>query len=212
LLDAIHAVPRDAYRVDDDPDGLIKWAHVGKDFASGFPLNLKAFARITGIEDVTAVVAQIVAKFQQLVERNGLNKELYKENGSPRHESSAQRLFFAIAHSYCEANNLDISPEVDSGSGQVDFKMSHGFDSRVLVEIKLSTNPKTVPGYRSQLETYRASEQTMRAFYVVIDVGGMGKKDERLMAIRNDATKNGEPLSELVFVDGTIKESTSKRK
>jgi hypothetical protein len=212
LLDAIHAVPKDAYRVDQDPDGLIKWAHVGRDFASGFPLDLTAFARLNRADDVNAVVKTIIEKFQQLVERNGLNKELYKEDGRPRHESTAQRLFFAIAHSYCEANNLDISPEVDSGNGQVDFKMSRGFNLRVLVEIKLSTNPKTVSGYRHQLETYKASEQTMRAFYVVIDVGGMGKKDERLVRIKNEAARRGEPLSELVFIDGTLKESASKRK
>lgn len=212
LLDAIHGVPPRAYSVDTDPDGLIKWAHVGKQFASGFPLDLLPFQRLLDLASVNNLVKKIVEKFQQLIEHNGLNKELYKENGEPRHEATAQRLFFAIAYCYCEANNIDISPEVDTGTGQVDFKISKGFEAKVLVEIKLSTNSKIIHGYETQLETYKKSERTMRAFYVVVDVGRMGKKDERLVKVKNDASSKGEPLSELVFVDGTIKASASKRR
>jgi hypothetical protein len=212
LLDAIHIVPPEAYRVDVDPDGLVKWAYVANQFASGFPLNLLAFARLKHVDDVNEIVKHIIERFKQLIEHNGLNKELYKDNGDQRHEATAQRLFFAIAYCYCEANNLDVSPEVDSGNGQIDFKISQGFNARVLVEIKLSTNGKSVSGYKAQLETYKESEQTMRAFYVVIDVGRMGKKDERLIKIRNEALSKKEPLSELVFIDGLVKESASKRK
>jgi hypothetical protein len=158
------------------------------------------------------LVKRIVERFQQLIEHNGLNKELYKENGNPRHEATAQRLFFAVAYCYCEANNVDIAPEVDTGTGQVDFKMSKGFEARVLVEIKLSTNSNLVHGYETQLETYKRSERTIRAFYVVIDVGRMGKKDNRLIKMRNEASSRGKPLSELVFVDGSVRASASKRR
>jgi hypothetical protein len=212
LLDAIHRVPPRAYSVDADPDGLIKWAHVAKQFANGFPLDLLAFRRLRDIDAVNDLVGRIVEKFLQLIEHNGLNKELYKENGEPRHEATAQRLFFAIAHCYCEANNIDISPEVDTGTGQVDFKISKGFEAKVLVEIKLSTNPNIVHGYETQLETYKQSERTMRAYYIVIDVGRLGKKDEHLVKVRNKASAQGEPLSELVFIDGTLKASASKRR
>lgn len=132
LLDAIHGVPPRAYSVDTDPDGLIKWAHTGKEFASVFPLDLLEFRRSGDLNAVYDLVKKIVAKFQQLVEHNGLNKELYKENEDPRHEATAQRLFFAIAYCYCEANNIDISPEVDAGTGQVDFKISMGSRLRFL--------------------------------------------------------------------------------
>ncbi|MGA3118217.1 MAG: hypothetical protein ABSF90_27795, partial [Syntrophobacteraceae bacterium] len=130
----------------------------------------------------------------------------------PRHESTAQRLFFAVAYSYCVANNVDISPEVDTGTGQIDFKCAKGFDSKVLVEIKLSTNPRILHGYETQLEIYKKSEDTLRAFYVVIDVGRMGDKDQKLVRIKNEAAKKGQPLSELVFIDGILKPSASKRR
>lgn len=212
LLEAIHGVSPRAYEVSTDPNGLIKWAHIGKEFASVFPLNLMAFSHPSDLTTLFSLVKNIIERFEQLIEHNGLNKELYKEGGDPRHESTAQRLFFAIAYCYCEANNVDISPEVDTGTGQVDFKLSKGFDAKVLVEIKLSTNPKVVHGYETQLETYKESERTMRAFYVVIDVGRMGKKDQQLIKVQNTASSKGHPLSELKIVDGTLKAPASKRK
>lgn len=211
LLDAIHEVPPAGYDLAADPDGLIQWAHVATRFAKSYPLNLLAFQHPTDLQTVYELVHRVVKQFQQLIENNGLNKELYKETGEPRRESTAQRLFFTVAHCYCEANNVDVSPEVDSGTGQVDFKFSKGFDARVLVEVKLSTNQKLVHGYETQLEIYKQSEQTMRAIYLVIDVGKMGKKDKRLIAVRNETSKLGQPLSDLVIVDGTLKPSASKR-
>ncbi len=212
LLDAIHGVPPRAYNVDTDPDGLIKWSPIGSQFANRFPLDLLEFRHLSDLNIFHNLVKRIVERFQQLIEHNGLNKELYKENGDPRREATAQRLFFAIAYCYCDANNVDISPEVDTGTGQVDFKLSKDFKSKVLVEIKLSTNTKLVHGYKTQLETYKRSERTMRAFYVVIDVGRIGKKDEYLFKVRNEASSKGKPLSELVLVDGTLKASASKRR
>ncbi len=137
---------------------------------------------------------------------------MYKENRRPKHESTAQRLFFAVAYSYCKANNIDVSPEIDTGTGKVDFKFSSGFEARTLVEVKLSTNARLVHGYEVQLETYKASEETRSAIYLVIDVGSMGKKEERLLKLRRDAAASGdEPLSDLEFVNGIIKPSASKR-
>ncbi len=210
LLKAIKIVPRKHYDSVTDPDMLFKWATLGREFAGRFPLDLSG-ERIGDLKDSFSVVKDIVNKFKHLIEHNGLNKELYKSPGIPRHESTAQRLFFAVAYSYCEANNLDISPEVDTGNGKIDFKFSKGFNERVLVEIKLSTNPKVVSGYETQLEVYRAAEKTMKAVFLVIDVGGMGKKDERLIKLRNKASSKGHPLSELAFVDGSVKLSASKR-
>jgi hypothetical protein len=132
------------------------------------------------------------------------NKEAHNEN-------VAQRIFFGIAHSYCAANNLDITPEADTGSGVVDFKFAAGHQAKVLVETKLSTNWKLVGGYEKQLETYKESEQTKRAIYLVVDVGGMGKKDEQLFNLRNERRKKGEPVSDIVFVDAILKPSASKR-
>ena len=125
-------------------------------------------------------------------------------------ESYAQRLFFAVAYSYCRANDLDLSPEADSGRGPVDFKVSKGFNRRVLVEIKLSSNPKVVAGYTKQLEAYKAAEESIRAIFLVLDVGKMGKKDQALYKARNDAAGVGDPVSDIEIVDAIPKPSASK--
>jgi hypothetical protein len=85
----------------------------------------------------------------------------------------------------------------------VDFKLSSGYDGRVLVEVKLSTNPKVLAGYEKQLQTYKDAEETTHGFYVIIDVGRMGRKAEKLLALKNRAAKAGRPSSEIVLIDGS---------
>lgn len=210
LLKAIKSAPTQPYDIASDPDGVIAWAAKGEQFAEKFPLKLKKRAT-NNLDGVFGIVKEIVQQFRHLIENNGLNKELYQSNKTPRHESTSQRLFFAVAYAYCRANNIDVSPEIDTGSGKIDFKFSSGFNERVLVEIKLSTNPKVVSGYQTQLEVYKAAEETMKAIYLVIDVGKMGSKEKILTKLQNEARKRHEPLSDLEFVDGMIKPTASKR-
>lgn len=210
LLKAIKSVPGQPYDVESDPEGVIVWATKGEQFAQKYPLTLKEHST-ESLDAVFHIVKEIVIQFRHLIENHGLNRELYRSDKQPRHESTAQRLFFAVAYAYCRANNVDISPEIDTGNGKIDFKLSRGFDDRVLVEIKLSTNPNVVPGYQTQLEVYKAAEETLKAIYLVIDVGRMGRKENALMRMRNDSAKRREPLSDLEFVDGTIKPTASKR-
>ena len=211
LLDIVHSAPPIPYDSINDPNGLISWARLAQKYTSDFPLNITLKKVTLSLESVFEIVRTIIAQFRQLVENNGLNKELFKKDKKPRHESSAQRIFFAVAYSYCKANDIDISPEIDTGTGKIDFKFSTGFESRVLVEVKLSSNGQLVSGYSTQLELYKKSEETMKAFYLVIDVGGMGNKDTRLFKIRNEVSAQGHPLSEVEFVDARLKPTASKR-
>jgi hypothetical protein len=210
LLKAIKSASAQPYDIKADPKGLVAWATKGEQYTQEFPLNLKNLST-SNLDDVFNVVKKIVEQFRHMIEYNGLNKELYRSKDHARHESTAQRLFFAIAYSYCRANNIDVSPEIDTGNGKIDFKFSRGFNKRVLVEIKLSKNTNVVGGYKTQLEVYKAAEQTMKAIYLVINVGSMGHKVEQLMELRNEALKRHKPLSDLEFVDGLIKPTASKR-
>jgi hypothetical protein len=211
LLNAMQASAHVPYPVEKDPEGLTQWAAIGYEAAQKQPLSINKPTARNGSE-LKRVVAEIVAQFRHLVENCGINKDLYREDKSPRHESTAQRIFFSVAYAYCKSNDIDISPEIDTGNGKIDFKFSQGFNRRVLVEIKLSTNSGTVSGYNNQLELYKRSQETESATYLVIDVGSMGKKDERLLAERNKAVKRGDPVSDVEFVDATLKPSASKRK
>ncbi len=209
MLEVIHDVPRVPYDGAADPEGLLAWIRLRQSIAYTHPLPLMLVRKPT-INDVHEVVRSIVKHFRHLVEDKGLWKELWSAK-RPRPEKSAQRIFFAVADAYCAANHLDISPEADSGSGPVDFKVSSSYRNRVLVEVKLSTNNKVVHGYEIQLDTYKRAENTIRATYLLIDVGQMGNKYKRIAALMSAARKRDEPASEIALIDGKRQESASKR-
>ncbi|MDL1871873.1 hypothetical protein FBR05_06680 [Deltaproteobacteria bacterium PRO3] len=208
VLDLIHEVQPTPYNVKEDPEGIFTWRNIRESIAVKFPLNLKK-PRVLNLDEVYGIVLKIIQQFQHLIEARGLSRELWHK-GKKRGEKSVQRIFFAVADSYCQANNLDVSPEIDTGTGEIDFKFSQGYENRVLVEVKLSDNPKLLPGYTKQLEAYRLAEKSMKGIYIVIDVGRMGKKDEQLIKLKNEQTEHKLPASEIVFIDGQIKESASR--
>ncbi len=208
FLSMIRAVNARPYDATVDPLGELSWRKVAASLAETTPFRIKHPAKLD-INGVSNIVEQIIGQFKFLIEHRRLSEDLYYDE-SPRPEKAAQRLFFAVAHSYCKANDLDLTPEADTGNGPVDFKVAKGFNGRVLVEIKLSRNRKLVKGYTRQLETYKTAEETLTAYYIVIDVGEMGNGLEQLMDAKNRASKNGERVSSIVIVDGIRRPSASK--
>jgi len=208
LMSMLHQTEKTPYDIDGDPAGELFWRKLAETLPAQQPFTLNTPAQFD-IDGVANVVEQIIGQFKFLIEDRRLSEELYA-HGRPRPEKAVQRLFFAVAHAYCKANNLDVTPEADTGNGPVDFKVSLGFTGRVLVEIKLSTNGKLVPGYTRQLATYKTAEETQRGYYVVVDVGKMGNKDKALLATKNGAASKGETTSPIIFVDGIRRPSASK--
>lgn len=176
--------------------------------SSKFPLTIAPPLAPSGPE-LKRVVDLIVAQFKQLVEHNDLSRLLW-DGSKPRSEKSAQLVFFGVADSYCKANNLDISPEVNSGGGPVDFKFSFGYAGRLLVEMKLSTG--TVEhGYRIQLCVYQTAAVTDEALFIVVNVGKLGKKGIKIRAVQKAQREAGLRAADIVIVDATKKASASKR-
>jgi hypothetical protein len=161
-------------------------------------------------DELEKIVKQIIDKFQSLIEDNYLWKILWTKDGRAVKEEVIQKIFFGIAVSYCDANNVDIAPEANAGPGPVDFKFSSGSDAKLLVEVKKSNNSHLVLGYTKQLEAYKTAEGTELGFYLVIDIGGSGDKFEKLLEIRNERVSNGDPVCAIIFIDGMPKPSASK--
>ncbi len=208
LLAMIRGASPEPYDMIGDPLGEIFWRKLSSTLADQEPFIIKSPSQLdrAGIRNI---VDQIIEQFRFLIEDRRFSEELYHA-GHPRPEKAAQRLFFAVAFAYCKANNLDITPEAETGNGPVDFKVVNGFTGRVLVEIKLSTNRKLVKGYTRQMEAYKTAEQTVDGYYVVIDVGHMGEKDKALLDAKNEAAAWGEHTSPVIFIDGSRKPSASK--
>ncbi len=162
------------------------------------------------LSETTNLVRQIIAQYKKLIEDNGLSEPLcYKGKDGKyryRNESIAQKIFFAVADTCCKVNNLDVSPECNSGRGPVDFKFSNGYSTRVLVEIKYSKNSKLINGYNKQIEAYQSSEGSPKCFYVVIKTS---TEHEKLI---NDLLKISKSNSdkEVVIIAATVKPSASK--
>lgn len=166
-------------------------------------------AGVPSATELERIVKEVIAHFRTLVEHNNL-WELLWIGGKPKRERAAQLLFFAVADAFCKANNLDVSPEVNSGGGPVDFKFSHGYANRLVVEVKRSRGT-VVHGYRTQLEIYKNASGTDAGIFLVIDVGKMGKKLQTIEALRRERIAAGERASLIEVVDAKRRDSASKR-
>jgi len=194
------------YNFDNDPNGDFIWKEIAFDVVQNHPLLLAL--QLKPVEAVN----KICDKYQDLIENNGLWKDFHNSDGTHKKEAFAQRLFFAIAHSYCEANDLDISPESNSGSGPVDFKIGKGFSDKINIEMKLSSNPQILHGYQSQLPIYNKAEKTNQSKFVIIQL--YDKDNARIKKVydykrQNETVDN--KLPDIIVIDATKKESASKR-
>lgn len=204
FVDLIKEKVTDSYDFEEDPQGDLIWKDLAEDFTANHPLSINKKSLPFDI------VKTICAKYLDLIENNGLFKFFHNADGSHKNEAFAQMLFFAIAQSYCEANNLDLSPESDAGRGPVDFKLSRGGDAKVNVELKLSTN-RLLHGYETQLPIYNKAEKTVNSIYLVILLYEKDlKKLDAVYAYKNKKEIAGEKLPEIIVVDATMKKSASK--
>jgi len=196
------------YDFNEDPRGEYIWHNISNQKAKNHPLFLYLEKNPT-FESVYTLVKKICSKFKDLVENNGLY-ELFYYNGEPRKEKIVQKAFYSVADTYCEANNLDLNPEVNSGRGSVDFKISKGYRKRVLVEIKLTTNNQIIHGFRTQLNEYMKAEKTKRTIFLVIDNGGPVNRIENLLNEEKIAKENKIYTPEIIIIDAKPKVSASK--
>ena len=172
-------------------------------------ITLLKHSKNTTVADVSNVVGRICSQYKTLIEDNGLSNLLYDSTGKSKHESAAQLLFYGIADSYCAANNIDLSPESNAGRGPVDFKLSRGSTDKVIVEVKLTSNPQLKHGIEKQVPIYMAQEKTKKAIYLIID-NGHPKTTESFIKFYNALGQEIKSKISCFIIDGTKKPSASK--
>lgn len=207
LLEQYRNKPSQPYDFGVDILGETIWLEKGREFADAHPLNLPAVVE----NNVESVVKQVCRHFCKLVEDCGLNRLFWADGGQLRNERFAQMLFFAVADCYCKANNLDLSPECDSGRGPVDFKISSGYEARVIVEVKWSSNTRLRHGYETQLEIYGKAESTDRKVFLILQVRDNRSSIEDVEKLRTESLRNGRPAPDIVVADARLKPSASKK-
>jgi hypothetical protein len=182
------------YDLEADENNLYRNEKKAYEFVSSNPLPLLA----SNDDEFLQFVTSIIHQFRLYVEEQGGFKLLWNDpqkstesdekERKPRDEDTAQCLFAGIVISYCQANNIDISREVETGRGPVDFKFSSGYHKRVLVELKLAKSSKLKQGRLQQLPAYLRAQQIQYGYYVIIihekkEVGRIEKMLEEVEAI-----------------------------
>ena len=174
------------------------------------PINLSQYVKVNDI-DISGIAKEIIFQYKSLIEDNHMYWLLYNDNHEFRNETAAQLLFYIMAHSYCMANNIDLSRECDPGVGELDFKLSNGFSKKVLIEIKKASSTSLLSGYTKQLPAYERAEHTENGYYLVIkDKPNTDECIKRLYDIRKERLHQGKKCPEIVIVDALEKKSASK--
>lgn len=210
LIEVYRKAAVQKYDFERDPNGILSWEYIGRAAAQSTPLVID-IKQPRSPDELRHVVKLIIARFKKDVEDNKLYQFLYKENGSPQREEFAQRLFWAIADTYCEANNVDLSREPNAGNGPVDFKLSTGYKGRLLVELKKSNNSALLHGFEIQLPAYEKSEAADESIYLIIRVGESESTIKDVLALRAKRLTEGKRVPEVIVVDARKKPSASKR-
>ncbi|PRY08965.1 hypothetical protein CLV24_11915 [Pontibacter ummariensis] len=184
-----------------DPRGVYNWYKSTKEFAKKFPTVISA----TDNQSFNKAIKVIVDQFTHFIENNSGYKLLWDTNYKrPKTEEATQLLFTGITKHYCQANNIDISREVNLGRGPVDFKFSKGYSSRALLEVKLARNTKYLHGLEKQLIKYLEVEEITLGYFMIVchNEDEMKKAQELEQVVADLQSKHSLELS-LVIIDAT---------
>ena len=161
--------------------------------------------------ELLAIAEEICNSFKSVVENNRMYKLLYNDDGTPKDETAAQLLFYTTALGYCKRYDVDINRESDPGIGELDFKFSVGNKSKVVIEMKLSTNGTLKHGYEKQLPAYLRAEEIDRGIFVIIQMT-KDKSSQQEYVEKAYAKSKNDPNHgvDVIVVDATPKPSASK--
>ncbi|MFD1776000.1 hypothetical protein [Paenibacillus rhizophilus] len=139
-----------------------------KERTSSKNITIKKHNRgINDVGDFLYHIDNIMDYFQHSITMRSAYKLLWNDNKIPRKENSAQQLLEIVVRSYCFTNNIDITPEAETGRGPVDFKFSYGHQFKAIAEVKLGTN-NLIHGLEGQTVQYMLSEKVENAYFIVI--------------------------------------------
>ena len=220
LEDLSRAVNIIYYYKDKDLDELSEYVQEKLDVADDIinsvvpdlpELNVDKFPTRKAPEDLYGIAMEICNSYKSLIENNRMYKLLYNDDGTPKDETVSQLLFYSIAQGYCKKYDVDINRESDPGIGELDFKFSVGNRSKVVMEMKLSSNSTLYHGYAKQLPAYLRAEEINKGILIVIQL--TTNKPNQLVKIEEEYAKNKNKANnevDVLVIDATPKPSASK--
>ena len=171
--------------------------------------TLRQTINISQKSDVDVTVSEINDCFKNNIENNDLWKSLYNGKDNPSNETQIQPIYRTIAACICKHYDVDLSPETNNGGGCVDFKFSKGWNSKILVELKLASNQKIENGLKKQLPKYMLAEETDRAYLLILNFDD-DKKIEKIRVAYDEEDEEFKNKVSILFINCKRKLSASK--
>lgn len=158
------------------------------------------------------IIDDLIKDFKNLLDNNNDIKRsiCWAGEEKPKQEKAWQSAFHLFVTRILKSNNIDLTPEYQTGSGPVDFKFSYTASFRVLIELKLSSNTNYIDGLVKQTEKYKeCTENTKKAYFIFINVE---KEEQKWLEKINRLKEKKKELNidtEIIFIDGRINPSAS---
>jgi hypothetical protein len=201
--------PLDPYDVRRDPRGRTRWYEAGLELAA----SARALEIPSDPEEFCTFVGRLCDEFVWVTEQRGGWRLLWNPDNTPRPEWAVQQLFHVALVLKCKDHDVDLSPESAAGRGPVDFKFSHGWERRALVEVKLTNNSRFWHGIDTQTPTYMKAEGIRCGYFIAVQYTSNDFSTERIERVRQKARDVSEECGYAispVFVDARPKASASK--
>ncbi|MDD5165439.1 MAG: hypothetical protein PHG25_02795 [Candidatus Pacebacteria bacterium] len=210
----------ESYDTDIDERGYYVSKSAIENYANKFSAQQK---NISSVDEMKDFVRDVILSFKRHIEDMGNSNLLYHrtknhapKKDKPHREDVPQMIFNGIADVHCSYTNIPHARESKLSTGPIDFWFAKARDSKVLVEIKKSTN-NLIRGYTRQLSKYEKGELSCYSFYVVLKV--KEEKTSKLKLVTNieelenkykENIKNGIKTPEVIIIDGLVYDSPSK--
>lgn len=161
-------------------------------------------------DEFLEMIDEIITDFKNMVENTGY-KLLLDDSGKPRNEELCQILFDVYLKKYCRHVGIDLTREVQTGRGPIDFRFSSSVHFLAHVELKKENNLKLVHGLSKQLPTYMNSEEVRLGFFIIFEFGikNISKLKEELEKQRIELERDMEIKLRIVYIDAKRKPSAS---
>ena len=199
------------YDMEEDPKLLVGWDTESVSIASSLNLQL---ATPQNEAEFKKWLLRLAEEFKHSVEDRGEWKLLWNDkNGGPRDEKIVQMLARSTWRHYCDAHNINLGKEHDTGRGYVDFDFSRGIAMRGLLEVKLMSSSGLARGVRSQLSQYLKSERILFGVYLCVGFNDRDLSERNVELVTEICQELGKEKGiriEPVFVDARPKSSASK--
>jgi len=208
VVSAYQSCVPNSYDFENDPEGLHLWLEKARELVATVPVSVPGKPKKAELE---SIVQNVIQGFKKFIETKGGWRSLYNDSKEILNESHARHFFYATALLYCQACDIDISPESNAGSGPVDFKLSKGHSEKIIVEVKL-TSGHVRQGYEKQTRIYEESEEALASYYLVVQVTPKSKVLEEVLRMEEEEEKEGKKHPAVIVVDGREKPSASKAK